>query len=106
VAQILSFIQKVREGMSYQGGSPQTKEGKKMTAPGTLGLPRSFYPAANGGKYHQANKVVPNALCNGSILVDTNASPISFDATTLFSEVHPIVCRKCLTKATGRGETN
>jgi hypothetical protein len=73
-----------------------------MTAQGTLGLPRSFYPASNGGKYHQANKVVPYALCNSSILVDTTSSPISYDATALFSSVHPIVCRKCLTKATGR----
>jgi hypothetical protein len=92
--------------MSQQGESPQEKEGKKMTAQGTLGLPRSFYPAANGGKYHQANKVVPNALCNGTILLDTTAAPISYEATTLFTKVHPIVCRKCLTKATGRGEAN
>ena len=74
-----------------------------MIAPGTLGLPRSFYPASNGGKYNQANKVVPNALCNGSILLDTTETPISYDATVLFTNVHPIVCRKCLTKATGRG---
>jgi hypothetical protein len=73
-----------------------------MTAQGTLGLPRSYYPAENGGKYHQVNKVVNNALCNGSILIDTTATPLSYDATTLFSQVHPIVCRKCLTKATGR----
>jgi hypothetical protein len=73
-----------------------------MTAQGTLGLPRSFYPASNGGKFHQANKVVPYALCNSSILLNTTSTPISYDATTLFSSVHPIVCRKCLTKATGR----
>jgi hypothetical protein len=83
-------------------GKGPKKEGKKMTALGTLGLPRSFYPTSFGGKYHQANKVVPNALCNPSILLDTTAAPISYDATTLFTNVHPIVCRKCLTKATGR----
>jgi hypothetical protein len=73
-----------------------------MTAQGTLGLPRSFYPTSFGGKYHQANKIVSSALCNGSILLDTTADPISYNATALFSEVHPIVCKKCLSKATGR----
>ena len=100
--QILPFLSDPWQGMSQQGESPQEKEGKKMTEQGTLGLPRSFYPAASGGKYHQANKVVPNALCNGSILLDTTESPLSYDATAFFTEVHPIVCRKCLTKATGR----
>ena len=78
------------------------KKGKKMTAIGTLGIARSFYPTSFGGKYHQANKVVPNALCNPSILLDTTATPISYDATALFAEVHPVVCRRCLSKATGR----
>lgn len=73
-----------------------------MTAPGTLGFARSFYPAVNGGKYHQAHKVVSNALCNGTILLNTNESPLSYTADVLFSDVHKIVCRKCLTKGTGR----
>lgn len=73
-----------------------------MTAPGTLGLPRSYYPTFFGGKYHQANKVVPNALCNPSILLDTTSAPISYDATTLFTQVSKVVCRRCLSKATGR----
>ena len=70
---------------------------------GTLGLPRSFYPTLFGGKYHQANKVVPNALCNPSILLDVDASPISYDANAMFNNVSKIVCRRCLSKATGRG---
>jgi len=73
-----------------------------MSAQGTLGLPRFFYPTDIGGKYHQANKVVPTALCNGNILVDIAASPISYSADQMFAEVHPIVCRNCLTKTTGR----
>jgi hypothetical protein len=69
---------------------------------GTLGLPRSFYPTSFGGKYHQANKVVPNALCNPAILLDVSASPISYDATAMFNQISKVVCRRCLTKATGR----
>jgi hypothetical protein len=73
-----------------------------MTAQGTLGLPRTFYPALAGGKYHQANKIVETALCSGAILVDVNAAPMSYSANEMFADVHPIVCRKCLTKSTGR----
>jgi hypothetical protein len=73
-----------------------------MSAQGSFGLPRSFYPSFFGGKYHQANKIVPSALCNGSILVDITSAPISYDADALFTDAHPIICRRCLTKATGR----
>lgn len=73
-----------------------------MSAVGSLGLPRSFYPTVNGGKYHQASKIISNALCNSKIMLDMNGSVISYDATAMFKDVHPIVCRKCLTKATGK----
>jgi hypothetical protein len=73
-----------------------------MTAQGTFGLPRFFYPTLVGGKYHQANKVVPTALCNGNIIVNVEASPISYKADEMLVDAHPIVCRNCLTKSTGR----
>lgn len=56
---------------------------------------KPFYLPLAGGKYHRANPVTGQALCRGTILLDTDAMPMHVTVGAV--RVHPMVCRRCLT---------
>lgn len=55
---------------------------------------KAFYLPLAGGKYHRANPITSQALCRGTVLLDTTAMPLH--VTLGAPRVHPMVCRLCL----------
>ena len=56
---------------------------------------KPYYLPVAGGKYHRANPITGQALCRGTILLDTTVMPMHVTGTA--PRVHPMVCRRCLT---------
>lgn len=66
----------------------------------------AYYPttSARGGKYHAAWLVSHTPVCGAAVLLDTSGA-IYTRQGQINTQVHPIICRRCLRLSAREGVT-
>ncbi len=57
-----------------------------------------FYPVVGGGKYHTSDSITSVATCGNFLVDQRNEVSIHVQGDADYSKVHPMVCKRCLTK--------